>query len=50
MDDDAKGGSYLRQPDGWLKLVSRTEEPTPETLSAPDKPVSAKAAKPAKES
>ncbi|CZT36416.1 hypothetical protein [Rhizobium sp. 9140] len=29
MTDHEGGGSYVRQPDGSLQLVSRTEEPKP---------------------
>ncbi|WP_337267060.1 hypothetical protein [Oryzifoliimicrobium ureilyticus] len=34
-DHEGKGGSYIRQPDGSLKLVERTQEPKPPEPDAP---------------
>lgn len=49
MDDlNAKGGSYQRQKDGSLKLVSRTEEAQAEADTT-EKPAASKTAKPAKD-
>jgi hypothetical protein len=35
LPQPAYGGSYIRQPDGSLELVERTQDPQPATPAAP---------------